>query len=373
MKTSNRLREIRDRRRMPAAQLARQAGVTRQTIYAIEAGNYVPNTTVALQLARLLEVRIEDLFQLEAEPEMAPKPVRVDVLGSAGAGRNGQSVQLCLVGKRLVGVAVDPQAITLAQSDGVVVRSAKSTQQQTVQIFENDLDHSRRLLVAGCDPGISLVSQQLARSQNVELIIAPSSSRQALEWLKAGKVHVAGSHLREGGSGEYNLPIISKLFAPGAVKVVTFAIWEQGLVVQDENPKGIRSVDDLARKDVRIINREEGAGSRDLLDQKLCEAGIPVSEVTGYGSFARGHLAAALAVSLNEADCCVATRAAAQTFGLSFVPWATERYDLVILRQHFDLPPLRALMDSINGATMRRKLEILARYDTSHTGELLVA
>jgi molybdate-binding protein len=84
-------------------------------------------------------------------------------------------------------------------------------------------------------------------------------------------------------------------------------------------------------------------------------------------------LPAALAVSLNEADCCVATRSAARAFGLGFIPLATERYDLVVRRQLARLPAVQALFDVLNRAVLRRKLEMLAGYDTSHTGEVLIA
>jgi len=85
-----------------------------------------------------------------------------------------------------------------------------------------------------------------------------------------------------------------------------------------------------------------------------------------------GHLPAALAVSLKEADCCIATRSAARAFGLSFIPLATERYDLVVRRQHLRLPAVQALLDVLNRAAIRQKLEVLAGYDTSHTGEVLI-
>ena len=157
------------------------------------------------------------------------------------------------------------------------------------------------------------------------------------------------------------------------MRVVTFPIWEQGgLVLASGNPKNIRGVDDLARKGVRIINREKGAGSRDLLDQKLRDAGISPAGVAGYDRIAHGHLPAALAVSLGEADCCIATRSAARAFGLSFVPLATERYDLVMRRQYARLPAVQALLDVLNRAAVRKKLEMLAGYDTRHTGEVLV-
>jgi putative molybdopterin biosynthesis protein len=369
--TRTELPRVRQQRGISAAQLAALAGVSRQTIYAIEGGEYIPNTTLALQLARLLEVRVEDLFRLEGEPPAPPKPITVELLGDGA--RKGQAVQLCQVGRRLIGVAAAPQPVLLF-ADGVVlgVSGPRGPQRADIQVFPNDDAESKRILVAGCDPGISLLAQPLAKAGGVEMIVAPGSSQRALEWLKEGLVHVAGTHLRDGSTGEYNLAVIAELFPKGAVKVVTFAIWEQGLVFAAGNPKNIRGVEDLARPAVHMINREKGAGSRDLLDRELERAGVAARSVKGYNRIAHGHLPAALAVSLGEADCCVATRSAAQAFGLGFLPLATERYDLVIRRAFVKLPAVEALLDGLNRAALRRRLELLAGYDTSHTGEVRV-
>ena len=373
METRTALHEIREQRGVSAAELAKLTGVSRQTIYAIEAGDYVPNTALALHLAKILEVGVEDLFQLEAEPPPPPAPIRVDLLGDGHPASKGQPVQLCRVGKRMMGVAASAQPLMLPMADGVVAESDERSHQARVRIFPGEIEESKRLLVAGCDPGMSLLAQHLARYHDVDLVVAPSSSQQALEWLKQGKVHVAGSHLRDAPGGEYNVPVVRRLFGRGAVKVVTFAIWEQGLVVAGTNQKQIRGVEDLARKDVRIVNREKGAGSRALLDSKLKEVGIAPGKVAGYDRIAYGHLPAALAVSLGEADCCIATRSAARAFGLGFLPLATERYDLVVRRQFLRMPAVQALLDLLQRTAIRRKLELLAGYDTSHTGEVLVA
>ncbi|HEY6390048.1 MAG TPA: substrate-binding domain-containing protein [Bryobacteraceae bacterium] len=372
METRTQLNSVRGQRGISAAKLAKLVGVSRQTVYAIEAGDYVPNTTLALQLAKILEVRVEDLFQLEGQAVELPPPVEVDLLDIHHAPCKGQPVQLCRVGKRIIGVSATPQPMMLPLADGVIVESSKRTHLAQVHVFQNDLDEGKRLLIAGCDPGISLLAQHLSRFEDVDMTMAQSSSHQALEWLKQGKVHVAGTHLRDVPSGEYNLPAIKRLFPASAVKVVTFAIWEQGIVVAAGNPKDIRRIEDLSRKDVRIVNREKGAGSRELLDQKLRDAGVPPGKVNGYDDAAHGHLPAALAVSLGDVDCCIATRSAARAFGLSFIPLATERYDLVVRRQYAKLPAVEVLLDVLNRAALRRKLEMLAGYDTRHTGEILV-
>jgi len=216
-----------------------------------------------------------------------------------------------------------------------------------VRVFPGDEQDGKRILVAGCDPGISLLSQHLAKTEGIEMIVAPSSSQRALEWLKDGAVHIAGTHLRDASTGDYNLAAIRRLFPKGGVKVVTFAIWEQGLVFAAGNPKNIGGVEDLVRPNIHFINREIGAGSRDLLDHELQRAGVAAHSVNGYNRIAQGHLPAALAVSQGEADCCVATRSAAQAFGLGFLPLATERYDPVIRRAFAKLPVVEALIDGL--------------------------
>ena len=248
MDTRTRLNEVRQQRGISAAHLAKAVSVSRQTIYAIEAGDYVPNTAVALQLARILEVRVEDLFELEGESPIQLRPVTVELIGDSDSAMKGQPVQLCRVGKRMIGVAANPQPLLLPMADGVVVERAKKGHQADVHIFQNEAAEGKRILIAGCDPGVPLLTQHLARFDDVDLVIAPSTSLQALEWLKDGAVHVAGSHLRDTPSGDYNLPQIKKLFPKGAVKVVTFAIWEQGLVFASGDPKNIRSVADLGAR-----------------------------------------------------------------------------------------------------------------------------
>jgi molybdate-binding protein len=181
-------------------------------------------------------------------------------------------------------------------------------------------------------------------------------------------VHIAGSHLRDRASGESNLPAIRSRFARGSVAVIGFAVWEQGLIVARGNPKAIRSVADLGRKDVTIVNREPGAGCRNLLDEGLAQAGVPIRRVSGYDQIAPGHLPAAWHVLSGRADCCIATRAAARVFGLGFLPLLAERYDLVIRKPDLDRPEMQVLLDALGRAAFRRELEGLGGYDAAASG-----
>ncbi len=361
------LHEIRTMRGVSAANLAQRVGVTRQTIYAIEDGSFVPNTTVSLQLARALDVSVEELFSMEEE--QVTHPMNAHLLSRDRTTNEGQLVRLCRVNKRLVAVPIPLLPAYLPPADAIV----KSRRKLSVSI-QSALDmpgNGRRLLLAGCDPALSLLHDALHAS-GIEIVTVPCSSRCALQWLKQGRVHAAGAHLLDPATGDYNLPIIRRLLPIASLRIVTFAVWEQGLVLQHGNPKSIRSIADLARKGVTFMNREKGSGSRDLLDTALRRFGIQSRQIKGYKSIAQGHLAAAYAVAAGAADCCIAPRSASRCFGLDFVPLAVERFDLSFTRASLESPAAQAVLDLLNRSSLRNKLQSIAGYDTAHTGDVLV-
>lgn len=366
IETRTQLREIRKARGLASAELAQQVGVSRQTIYAIEDGSYVPNTTIALRLARALDTRVEDLFCLEELTEKVAGPVRAELLmnGSKGA-MAGEFVRLCRVQERLIAVPSPKFPTYLPPADGIVQRVSKGA--VWVKPFLEVPGNGKRLLLAGCDPALSLLTEMLAPS-GIEIVTIACSSWSALQWLKEGRVHVAGSHLLDHASGNYNTPFIQRAFSSGSVRVSTFAVWEQGLIIERGNPKNIASLTDLSRKDVKIINREKGSGSRDLLDTGLGAVNIAAEKVSGYDNIALGHLPAASAVAVKSADCCIATQSAARRFGLDFIPLASERFDLVLSQASLQLSAAKALLETLNHAVLRRKLQEMAGYNTQQTG-----
>lgn len=371
-RVKNRLAEIRKSRGVGATDLARRVHVSRQTIYAIEAGTYVPNTEVALNLARELDVTVEELFSLQEASEDPHESLAADVL-SAAAPAKKQPVRICQVGTRWVSIPVTASPYYLPEADGIIKRPGRTNGRADLVVFaKEEYSAQGRLVLAGCDPATGLLSRMVEKASGVEIISAAASSKLALTWLSEGKVHIAGTHLEDPKTGEFNLPYIRKVFPDGDFSVVTFATWEEGLLVAAGNPKSIRKIEDLARKSVRFVNREPGSGSRALLDERLKKVGIDAQRVQGYHRIAYGHLAAAYCLVSREADVCLATRSAAQTFGLDFIPLHTERYDLVMRKRTAGLPAVKAFLDVLQRATLRRKLEVLAGYDTSDTGVLVV-
>jgi putative molybdopterin biosynthesis protein len=369
-RVENRLAQIRKSRGVGASDLARRVGVSRQTIYAIEAGTYVPNTEVALNLARELEVTVDELFSLQVGTQKSPESLAAEVLSSTAPAK-GQPVRICQIGTRWVGVPVSASPYYMPEADGIIKRAGRTNGRADLVVFAKDEAAQKRLVLAGCDPATGLLARMVEKISGVEIVSAAASSKLALTWMSEGKVHIAGSHLEDPKTGEFNLPFIRKQFPGEEFSVVTFAQWEEGLVISPGNPKHVRKIEDLARKNVKFVNREPGSGSRALLDRLLETAGMDAQKVQGYDRIAHGHLAAAYCVVSREADVCLATRSAAQTFGLDFIPLHSERYDLVMRKRTMELPAVKAFLDVLQRATLRRKLEVLAGYDTSQTGTVI--
>jgi molybdate-binding protein/DNA-binding XRE family transcriptional regulator len=372
-KVENNLAAFRRMRRLSVAWLASAVGISRQTLYAIEAGSYAPNTAVALRLARALQVSVEDLFTL---PDSSPPPdfpeENVSLLPGSDPPELGQPIQLCKVDTRLVASVPSPLRWYLPAYDAIVTGKPSLGRLKTkVQIYHSNGDFRNRILIAGCDPCISILARHM-QSAGVELVLVHRNSSQALTLLKRGLVHIAGTHLHDEATGESNLREVGRIFPKNTVAVVSLAVWEEGIVTARNNPKGIRAIEDLARKPVCIINREPGSGSRRLLDSYLRRLRVDPQTVTGYEHLAAGHLAAAWQVQAGAADCCIAPRAAARLFGLGFIPLISERYDLVVRRQHLDLPSIRSILDKLSQASFRRELERVGGCDTRVAGQRIL-
>jgi molybdate-binding protein/DNA-binding XRE family transcriptional regulator len=368
MDVGNTLSELRTRRGFSAAQLAAAVGVSRQTIYAMEAGSYVPNTLVALKLAQVLEVKVEALFWLEKKKTQPASTAEVELLPWAPPGWSaapGQPLHLCSVGNRLIAVPAEAGIWGLPAADALVVEPLPHSSKARVQFIAEDYKSDKRLLLAGPDPSAPVLAHHLQR-HGVGLIVAYENGDHALELLKQGLVHVAGVGLTEGAPA-----MLRKAFSHQPIEVVRYAAWEEGLVVAPGNPKSVRAVADLARPEVTIVNREPGASGRRLLDARLKDAGISSKTIKGYERIARGDLPAARRVLEAEADCCIGSAAAARALGLGFLALATQPYGLIWRKSHTQLPQIEALLEILGQVSFRRELEVLWGYDAQATGERL--
>ncbi len=222
------------------------------------------------------------------------------------------------------------------------------------------------------DMTLDLMAQYLATRQR-RLASANVGSLGGLIALQRGEAHLAGSHLLDSQTGEYNLTFVRQYLPGVPVKVIALVGRQQGLLVRKGNPLGIHSLRDLARPDVRFVNRQRGAGTRVLLDYHLVLLGLESSAVIGYNHEEYTHLAVAAAVASGRADCGLGIAAAAQALDLDFIPLFQERYDLVIPTEHYQSELLAPLLDLLHQRNFRQAVAGLPGYDVSPMGELIAS
>lgn len=372
----NRLKEVRLQHHLSQGQLAERAGITRQAVSSIESNLYLPTTAVALRLAAAFDCRVEDLFRLSESLDI----IEGDLIGTplpAGPQGSAIRVKVATVGARTVVRPVTGLGDVLpytVSADGFLVeeRGHRIDQKVRVRLSRDRQTIANEIFVAGCDPAIFLAGEHLRRQKDRATVVGwTMGSMAALHALQRGEVHVAGMHLFDAASGESNLPFLRRTLKGTRYEVMTFATWEEGFLVRSGNPKSIRSAADLAESSVTVVNREEGAGARLLLDQRLRAAGIDSRQVRGYETVASSHFEVARAVAGHQADVGIGIRSAAQIFGLDFVPLQSARYDLVVPKPYLTShPTLSHLFEALVSQPFRTEIEALGGYDTRETGKL---
>jgi putative molybdopterin biosynthesis protein len=203
-------------------------------------------------------------------------------------------------------------------------------------------------------------------AKHVILLSLPVGSLDGLVNLRQGLCQISGSHLLD-ESGEYNTPFVRHLFPDREVEIITLAHRTQGLLLAAGNPKAIKQVPDIARADVRFVNRNPGSGTRLWMDAELRKLGIPVENVNGYGTVVKTHTEAASLVASDKADVSLGLQAAAHQHRLDFIPLFEERYDLVLPSENEST--LSPLLDYLQTAAFRNELNTLTGYSSTHSGE----
>lgn len=359
-----RLKGIRQSRGWSQTELANRVGVKRQAIYDMESGKYVPNTALALRMARQLSCRVEDLFfeeipETEQPVALIEAPEREDQRIEV-ANIRGHLVGYPLAGKRTFNHGFRP-ADGLLNADGKKVKLLYP--QETID---------QTMVLLGCDPAFSILRAHVLRyAPAVRMHYRFTSSYNALQGLAAGHAHIAGTHLHNTSSGEANVALARSFLKGTRAKLIAFSLLEEGLMVAPGNPHGIRDVGDLAGGRVKLVNREPGAALRSLLDDYLDRMNISPETVAGYNIEVQTHTDGAQKVAFGDADAALGFRAIANAYGLDFVPIQVARCDLVVPDDFAGLPAMRILLDALQSGELRKELRALPGYESSKTGSVI--
>ncbi|MCJ8499871.1 molybdopterin biosynthesis protein [Desulfatitalea alkaliphila] len=291
-------------------------------------------------------------------------------------------VKIGQVGERRVATALPRgagQITSITEADGIIRIPANSEGvgpdgAVTAELLKPAAAISNTIVVVGShDNTLDLLADEL-RAQSAHLSLSSShvGSMGGLMAVKRGVCHMAGTHLLDEATGSYNLSYIQRYLPDVPVRLVHLVMRDQGLIVPAGNPKGIKGIEDLAREEVRFINRQGGSGTRILLDYRLKQLDMDPATIAGYATEEFTHMAVAAAVLSGAADVGLGIHAAARALGLDFIPVVTEQYDLLVTQAHFDTPAVQSLLAVINSSRFKQRVASLGGYHTERTGELLL-
>lgn len=216
-----------------------------------------------------------------------------------------------------------------------------------------------------------LAGQLRLRLPPSKMVSIHVGSMGGLMALARGEAHLAGCHLFDATTGQYNIPFIKRVLPEQRTVLVNLVHRVQGLMVARGNPKRITGISDLANSDIVFVNRQWGSGTRVLLDHKLRETGTDPEQIHGYEWEEKTHLGVAAAVAGGSADVGLGILSAARALELDFIPLVQEQYDLVIPRRNYESRLLAPLLNMINDTSFRRVIEEMGGYDTSMSGRVV--
>jgi putative molybdopterin biosynthesis protein len=204
---------------------------------------------------------------------------------------------------------------------------------------------------------------------DVSLSIEYVGSLGGLMALAQGKADMAGTHLWDETTDQYNVPFVERLLPGSSVVLLTLAQRDLGLVTPPGNPQNLQTLADLAQPSARLVNRQPGSGTRVWLDTQLKSLNISPESIAGYNREEVTHLAVARAVEQGEATVGLAIHAAASAFDLNFIALTQERYDLVFSKAVWQTSIVQTLVQIIRSPEFKEKINALGGYDIAQTGQ----
>jgi len=291
-------------------------------------------------------------------------------------------VKLGAVGNKIVAIPLPRGAgciTSLTEADGIirVPKNSEGINPQepvTAELLRPLSSIQNTIVVVGShDNTLDVLANQIrVGRKNLTLSSSHVGSMGGLMALKKGGCHLAGSHLLDTQDGSYNISYVKRYLPDMKVKLVHLVLRDQGLILPRGNPKTVKDIEDLGRKDITFLNRQAGSGTRILLDYRLKQLGIDPSDVNGYENEEFTHMSVAVAVQSGAVDVALGIYAAARALNLDFIPVVTEQYDLVIPEIYFESENIQILLETIDSSEFKNQVQALGGYSTERTGQIIL-
>jgi len=289
-------------------------------------------------------------------------------------------VNIGRVGERMVAIPLPRGAgsiTTMSKAEGIIripsfIEGIVAGEETDAELLVDLEDIFNTIVIIGShDITLDILSDEIRKNASgVRIASGNVGSLGGLLALKKGTAHMAGSHLLDIQTGEYNISYIHKYLKGFPVHVFNLVTREQGLIIQKGNPKGIRGIGDLTNDGIAFINRQPGSGTRILFDYKLKEMSMDPSRINGYENEEYTHMNVAVAVLNGMADVGMGIMAAARALNLDFIPVLKEQYDLVIPSSFVDDPKIQLLIDITRSKDFRDRVKGLGGYNPVKSGDL---
>ena len=226
-------------------------------------------------------------------------------------------------------------------------------------------------IVGSDDLALNLLINQLKQKQpDITTRLSCAGSLGGLIALQQGGADLAGIHLLDEETGEYNYPYVKHILPGVKVAVVHLAYRAQGFILPRGNPWHLKGLEDLRCSDITMVNRQKGSGTRVLLDLKLRELGIQPDKIQGYHNEQDTHLAVTTTIAEGKADVGLGIEAAALNCNLDFIPLFRERYDLIMPTEKYKSKPISYLVGMVKSQGFKKAVNQIGGYDTSETGNI---
>jgi putative molybdopterin biosynthesis protein len=265
---------------------------------------------------------------------------------------------------------------SLVRADGLALlprgsQGLPAGSQLDVHLYRSPGEIKKTIFATGShDITLDLIAQFL-HGRNRRLTASNVGSIGGLVALSRNEAHLAGSHLLDPVSGEFNVSYVEQYLPDLPVLIIALVGRSQGLLVSKGNPKQIHSISDLTRAGITFVNRQRGAGTRVLLDYQLDQLGLSKDSVQGYQNQEFTHLAVGAAIASGRADCGIGIAAVTQSLELDFIPLFEERYDLVIPQEFASSSLMEPLFSLFDNNDFRRMVASLPGYDIAPMGQII--
>lgn len=242
----------------------------------------------------------------------------------------------------------------------------------TVYLKHNNVQPQSTIFSMGShDLIMDLIGDFLSRDSSYRLVSTHVGSQGGLLALRRMECHLAPTHLLDSASGIYNIPAVHQLFPNQKMVLVHLVKRTQGLMVLPGNPHGVMHIGDIASKNLQIVNRQRGSGTRMLFDHLLNTQKIPPQQIAGYTTEVGTHMAVGAAVLSQSADVGLGSYSAAKALGLDFIPVGTEDYDLLMYASALETPSIQALLHTLSRNDLKHAIVAMGGYTTESMGEII--